>query len=250
MKRLKPEEQQQEEEEEEQHPLHSEDHECSNEHHEHKRLNNNHEQEHPEQPEEKKIKLIKEKTDSTKLTLVSLENLGEKGVDELAAIAADPVVMKFIGNSKPWGREKVQELVDGAIGDKSIPAHKREYFSWAISSENGEGHDNDNNSSVIGLVALRPTKDRRFSGLQFRIFVKNTTQRRGVGSEALGLMFKEYKRRLDESFGDGKERKYRMFAFSRMDNEAASKCFRKCGMNHVGTKRFGKEVENAWEIML
>lgn len=196
-------------------------------------------------PEKKKAKTTVNEEQS-KLKLISLENLDEKGIKELAAVAADPVVMKFIGNSKPWDEGKIRELVDGAIGDKDIPAHKREYFSWAVAN----GDDDDGGSDVIGLVALRPTKDRRFTGLQFRIFVKNNVQKKGVGSETLKIMFKEYKRRLDESFGDGKGRRYKMFAFSRMDNEAASRCFKRCGMNNVGTKRFGREVENAWEITL
>ena len=203
------------------------------------------EEEQKEEPEEKKVKIVneeeREEKCANKLKLVSLENLEEKGVRELAAIAADPVVMKFIGNSRPWGEEKIRELVDGAVGDKDIPAHKREYFSWAVVA---------GDNTTLGLVALRPTKDRMFPGLQFRIFVKNNTQRRGVGSEALGLMFEEYRRRLDESFGDGKRREYKMFAFSRKDNEAASRCFRKCGMSYAGTKRFGREVENAWMIKL
>lgn len=194
-------------------------------------------------PEKKKAKTTVNEEQS-KLKLISLENLDEKGIKELAAVAADPVVMKFIGNSKPWDEGKIRELVDGAIGDKDIPAHKREYFSWAVANGDDDGSD------VIGLVALRPTKDRRFPGLQFRVFVKNNVQKKGVGSETLKIMFNEYKRRLDESFGDGKERRYKMFAFSRMDNEAASRCFKRCGMNNVGTKRFGREVENAWEITL
>lgn len=188
---------------------------------------------------EKPAKDEKEENDN-ELHLVSLECLDEKGIKELAAVAADPEVMKFIGNRRPWDEVKVRELVDGAIGDKDIPAHKRDYFSWAVVSRS---------SGVMGLVALRPTKDRAFPGLQFRIFVGKNTQRRGVGSEALRLMFREYKRRLDESFGNGKEHEYAIFAFSRMDNAAASKCFTKSGMTLAGTKRFGREVENAWKIV-
>ena len=259
MKRSFVEEQQQQHEQEEQEREHEQ---------EEKRAVEDKEEEECRQPEEKKAKVVNEEERrkeeevakkaaenntedekkptekderANKLRLVSLEDLEEKGIKELAAVAADPVVMKFIGNSRPWEEAKIRELVDGAIGDKNIPAHKREYFSWAVVA---------GDNTTIGLVALRPTKDRMFPGLQFRIFVKNSTQRRGVGSEALGLMFREYKRRLDESFGDGKRREYKMFAFSRKDNEAASKCFRRCGMCYAGTKRFGREVENAWMIKL
>jgi hypothetical protein len=96
----------------------------------------------------RKKKVVKRET----TRIVALEDMKEAEVAGLARVAQDPAVMQWVGDSKPWTPERVQELVEYARSDATATA-SREYFNWAVTDDAG---------TVVGFVGLRPTRDKAF----------------------------------------------------------------------------------------
>jgi RimJ/RimL family protein N-acetyltransferase len=108
---------------------------------------------------------------------------------QLASIAANPTVMEYVANGKPWDAAKVAKLVSQSKSDWSeIKAGSTTpWMHWAIMKGDDDG-------TLIGYLAIYPEKGEEDEDLYFlRYFVRQDLQREGYGSQALRLAIEEFR---------------------------------------------------------
>ena len=128
--------------------------------------------------------------------MIKLKNLNEitpAQKEQLARIAADPMVMQYVANGQPWGAEKVSKLVHQAKADwreiKAAGTTKDDaWMHWAITALNDD---------VIGYLAIFPEKskdkDKDKDKYFLRYFIRQDLQREGYGSQALRLAVAQFR---------------------------------------------------------
>jgi RimJ/RimL family protein N-acetyltransferase len=119
------------------------------------------------------------------IALKKLNKITPAQKEQLATIAADPKVMQYVANGKPWSGEKVSKLVGQAKSDwKEIKTAATAWMHWAIML----------NDNVIGYFAIYPEKSQDQQDMYFlRYFIQDDLQKKGYGSQALRLALAQFR---------------------------------------------------------
>ena len=140
--------------------------------------------------------------------------------DDLLPIVSKPEVMRFIMNGKTWTPDKLKEKLEMSDADwrgQVAPAH-RGYF-WAVRD----------GGRAVGLVGFFRRHEN--GPFEFRVFLDNTLQRRGLGSRATREALRRFAELVPATPVEGA---------AHADNPGGAALMRKVGFTDAGPGTIGR----------
>ena len=153
-----------------------------------------------------KSKTYKKSKSKTHKNEIKLDLIKKSDFDNILELTTNIDIMKYIGNSKIWDKEKVSKFINYCINDEKVKDNKREQYYYKIINSS------DDFIGIIGFHKfVRKELPQTNNEFFLTIYLNPKQQNKGYFSESMKLLIKKMNK--------VQPRKDKLYSLVRQSNE-------------------------------
>lgn len=120
--------------------------------------------------------------------ILELTNFRMADKQDLLEITSKHHIMKFIGLGKTWSSSDVDKYIKYTIQDSKIPAHKRQWFSYAVRYDGELAGVIEFKTMKISTYIPQNIREQFKNDVVMTIFINDKYQGKGLGKKIVELL--------------------------------------------------------------